>query len=172
MSKLWLIFSLICSFLLTSCGFQLRGQVNLSPPLHNIYIKTNDPYGQTANNLKQALEFSHVHVTDNPKDASVIFVILREETGQQLLSVGGTQQTRQYNIILTVTFQLTDREGKVLIPPQAITEMQPVTIQANQILAGSNEMNYLYQRTRLAIVYDIMNRLASDDVTRTLMKYS
>ena len=46
-----------------------------------------------------------------------------------------------------------------------MTETRALTIQADQILASSNEANNLYQQMRQAIVYDIMSRIASHDVT-------
>jgi outer membrane lipopolysaccharide assembly protein LptE/RlpB len=132
-------------------------------------LQTNDPYGQVTRNLKQSLKLSGVHFAPTPQTANVVLIIISEETSQQLLSVGGTQQTRQYNLTLTVTFELTNPAGKVIVSPQSISETQPATLQANQILAGSNEVNDLYQRMRLAIVYDIMNRLSSRDVSTALM---
>ncbi|MHB1949222.1 MAG: LPS-assembly lipoprotein LptE [Gammaproteobacteria bacterium] len=164
-----LVISLLLLIGLTSCGFHLRGEIPLAAPLHNLYLQTADPYGQLARNLKQYLKFSNVHLTATPQEASVIFAILKEDTGQQLLSVGGTQQTRQYNLILTVVFQLTDPKGNVLLPPQTITETRTIPIQSNQILAGSNEASNLYRQMRQGAVYDIMNLLSSQSVTDAVM---
>ena len=82
--------------------------------------------------------------------------------------MSGTQQTRQYNLILNVIFQVSDPRGKILIPPQNITETRSFTIKSDQILAGSNEANALYNQMRQAIVYDMMARLSSNEITRLL----
>lgn len=154
---------------LTSCGFHPRGAVPLAPPLHNMYLQTPDPYGQFARNLKQYLKSSGVHLTNTPQEATIILSILKEDTGQQLLSVGGTQQTRQYNLILTISFLLTDNKGTVLVPMQTISETRTIPIQSNQILGGSNEANNLYRQMRQAAVYDMMNRLASQNMTDAIV---
>ena len=86
------------------------------------------------------------------------------------MSVSATQLTRQYNLILSVTFQLLTPNGVVLTAPQPLTESRFVTIQSDQILGGSNEANSLYQQMRQAIAFDLMNRLASRDITLSLTK--
>lgn len=164
------IILIICCFSLMSCGFHLRGQSNLAPPLKRVYIQTKDPYGQLTVILKRYLKMSGVYLAADPADATTILDILSERESEQLQSVSGTQQTRQYNLILTVTFQITAPNGKAIIPPQIVSETRQLTIQANQILAGSNEEDNLYQQMRPSIVFDIMNRLSSQEMTRLFEK--
>ena len=106
--------------MLADCGFHLRGQEPLAPPLKKIYLQTDDPYGQLARNLRQYLKYSGAELTDSPKTAETVLVILREYNTEQLLSIGGTQQTRQYNITLTVNFEVTDPQGRTLVPPESL----------------------------------------------------
>lgn len=164
-----LIFTFLLSLMLTGCGFHLRGPLPLAPPLRNIYLQTQDPYGQLTRYLKQFLMHSDVQLVDKMEEASSVLVILSESTTQQLLSLSGTQQTRQYNLILSVSFQVNDPQGKVLVNPQVVTETRTLTIKADQILAGSNEANTLYSQMRQAIIYDIMSRLSSKDITSLLV---
>jgi LPS-assembly lipoprotein len=161
-------FLLSMTCLLSSCGFHLRGAVTLAQPLKTLYLRSQDPYGELSRNLKQNLKISGVHMVTSPEQATTILEIIHEEPSHQLLSVGGTQQTRQYNLILTVVFQITDNQGKILVPSQTVSESQALTVQANQELGGSNEENNLYRQMRRAIVYDIMNRLASDDIRKQI----
>jgi LPS-assembly lipoprotein len=160
---------LFCSTL-NACGFHPRGEIPLAPPLHNLYLKSVSPYDQLARNLRQALKQSGVHFASSQNNATVTLEILSETTGQQLLSVSGTQQTRQYNLILTVVYQLLDAKGRVLVAPQSVSETRTIPIQTNQILAGSNEANNLYRQMRFSIVYVILNRLASNDISYILTK--
>jgi LPS-assembly lipoprotein len=170
------IFYFLCilgaTWLLSSCGFHLRGPVELAPPFKRLYIESHDPYSELTRNLQQYFKTSHVYLADSPQAASGIFEIIQESTSQQLLSVGGTQQTRQYNLILSVTFQVTTPQGVVLIAPQTVSESQTLTVQADQILGGSNEQNNLYHQMRRAITYTIMNRLSSRAATESVMGIS
>lgn len=166
-----LLFILFFLLTLTGCGFQLRGATPLSPTLKKLYVQTANPYGQLARNLNDSLKGSGVQLTDSPHTANAILEILPENESQELLSVSGTQQTRQYNLVLTVSFRILDPQGKLLINTQTVSESRTFTALANQILGGTNEANTLYQQMRLSIVYDIMNRLGSRDITQLLTEH-
>ncbi|EKD74167.1 MAG: hypothetical protein ACD_45C00053G0004 [uncultured bacterium] len=163
------LLALLClAVCLTSCGFHLRGGTTLNPPLQKLYLKTADPYGQLANNLRNYLKVSGTPFVDSKEEATAILQILSENENQQLINVSSTQQTRQYNLILTVTFQITDPQGKILIPLQSLSESRAFTTVSDQILGGTNEQNALTQQMRKAIVFDIMNRLGSNDISTQL----
>jgi LPS-assembly lipoprotein len=164
-----LVIILFTMTLLASCGFHLRGEVPLAPPLKRMYLQSPDPYGELARNLRLGLTAAGVQLTDSASQAATVLEILNEKTTQQLLSVGGTQQTRQYNLLLSVTFQVHSPKGKVLIAPQTVTDTQALTVQADQILGGSNEQNNLYQQMRQDIVFTLLNRLASQTATAQVM---
>lgn len=164
--QLFLVFAVL---LLTSCGFHLRGSEPLAPPLHHMYLQTQDPYSQLARYLKQALKQSGVLLTETPQNASTVLEIIGERQVQQLLGVGGTQQTRVYSLTLTVSYQLNDSHGRPIGGVQIATENRTITIQANQILGGSNEESNLYQQMHRAIIFTIMRYLASENIANTLM---
>lgn len=155
---------------LTACGFHLQGETHLAAPLHRMYLRTPDPYGHLVQDLEQSLKMSNVQLVSSPDQATTVLSILKDSNSQVLLSVSGTQQTRQYNLITTVEFEITDSKGRVIINPQTFTESRAITIQSNQILGSSNEAVLYHQQMRRAIAYAIMNRLASQEVTHTLMK--
>ena len=154
--------------LLASCGFHLQGPTILAPRLHSLYLQSNDPYGVLSQQLKQSLSYSKVKLADNAAAADTTLTILSDNQDQQLLSVSGTQQTRQYRLIVTVVFELSDQKGQTILSPQVLTESRILTMQSSQILASSNESNLLYQQMRRALATTIMYRLASQEVTDLL----
>ncbi len=162
-----LLLAILC---LSACGFQLRGSVPLSPSLHKLYIQTENPYGTLTRNLHDYLQESGVEVTNSPENAFTVLHIISETQTQQLLSVSGLQQTRQYSLTLAVTFEVTTPKGTVLMPALTLTENRTLTTLSDLILAGTNEQNTLYQQMRQAIIYDMMNRLSSRDVAILLTK--
>jgi len=169
MRKLFLLFtSIFLIILLTSCGFHRRGSVTLAPPLQKLYLQISDPYSDLARNIRLYLKMSGVQLASKPSQATSILDILSENSSQQLLNISGTQATRQYNLILTVSYQITDSRGNILVETQTATETRPLTIDASQMLSGSNQSVSLYHQMRQAIVYDIMSRLASREITLSL----
>jgi len=168
MTKQLILFFLIS--LLTACGFHLRGQVQLSPRLHHLYLKALDPYGELARNVENSLKRSDVTLASSPAGASAILVLHREEAYQQLTSGNTTQQTRQYNLIITVQFEIQDNLGNAIIPVQTLSETRSITIQSSQILGTSNETSMMYNQMRTALAYAIMNRLGSTQISQMLEK--
>lgn len=165
---------IICLMLLaaavTGCGFHLQGNKVLAQPLQTMYIETPDPYGTLSHHLEQNLKLSHVTLVSSAKEAKTVLVILEDNNIQELLSVSGTQQTRQYALKVIVTFAVTDNSGRIIMPATTLTEQRYLTIQSNQIMGTSNESNLFYQQMRRTIAYSIMNRLASHEVTTMVYK--
>lgn len=103
------------SLLLTSCGFHLQGEKQLAAPLNRMYLQTPDPYGQLARSLRDYLKISRVQLVPK-EEASSILTVTQDDPSQELLSVSGTQQTRQYILRVTVTFEISNAQGVVLLP--------------------------------------------------------
>jgi len=114
------------------------------------------------------LKISKVQLVSSPSEASTILTILRDDTSQELLSVSGTQQTRQYNLKVTVAFEITDQKGRSIVSPQTLSESRTITVQSNQVLGSSNEANLFYQQMRRVLAHAIINRIASREVTSAI----
>ncbi|HLB43096.1 MAG TPA: LPS assembly lipoprotein LptE [Gammaproteobacteria bacterium] len=168
MTKIHIILILLPALLLSACGFHLQGKMQLASPLHRLYLQTNDPYGHLAINLRQYLKASTVRLVSLPSEANTILTILRDESSQELLSVSGTQQTRQYNLRVTVVFEISATNGLTMVSPQTLSETRTITVQSNQILGSSNEANLFYQQIRRTLALAIMTRLASKEVTQQI----
>lgn len=168
MKKYSLFFMLL--FMLTGCGFKLRDSFSFSSPIRHLYIETNTPYSLLTANLKQFFKRTSVHVTSSAKEADIILNILNEKETQPLISISSTQQTREYNLTVSITFQLKDRSGKIIVPQETMSESRTFTIQSSQILSGSNEAYGLYQQLWQALVYTVANRLASKEIAAQINK--
>ena len=164
-----LFFFIVACCSLAGCGFHQHGAVPLAAPLKTMYLQTDNPYGELARNLKQHLKMSGVHLVATPQAATSILNILNEVKSQNLVSINSSQQTRQYNLILTLIFEITDAKGRILIPPQAVSETRSLTLQSNQVLAGGNQASMLYYQMQRDIVYDVMTRLSSKEATKVLL---
>ncbi len=163
----WIITFTLTAFL-TSCGFHLRGTTPLAPQLQQVYLKTPNPYSDFSNNLRQYLKMSGVYLTKTQQMATVVLSILSENSVQQLLGVNGSQQTRQYQLTYSITFQLTTPNDVTITQPEIISESRTLPINSGAVLAGSNQAAALYQQMRRAVVFDVINRLSSQEITYKL----
>lgn len=170
MNKFRLLTALICcTLLLVSCtSFHLQQGMTLAAPIKRIYVQAPDPYGYLVRDLKQYLRMSKVEVVESAEQANVILDIQREDPSQDLLSVSGTQQTRQYRLGVTIIFVITDALGRAITHPQTLSESRIITMQSNQILGSSNEVNLFYQQIRRGLALAIMNCLASAEMTQEI----
>lgn len=169
MMRIFIYFFLCCS--LAACSFQLRNNVPLAPPLHQIYLETNDPYGSLARDIKQSLQTAHAQVAPIREEAETVLAILQDTRSNILLSVNATQQTRQYNLHLVVEFEVKDNKGNVIVPSQILTQDKPITIQANEVLGSSNELNLFYQQMQREIVNSMMYRLSSIEISALINEH-
>lgn len=159
-------FMIACSaFFLTACGFHLQGEIPLAKPLHSMYLQSNDPYGHLARDLRQYLKMSNVQLASSSSAAETSLIILEDEPSESLLSVSGTQITRQYLLKVTVVFEIIDKNGQTIVPPQTLAETRTITVQSSQILGSSNEANLYYQQMRSQLAYAVMSRIGSTEVT-------
>src|SRR3990167_2804544 len=156
--------------ILTGCGFHLRGEMPLAAPLHSLHIQAVNPYGTLVRNLEQSLKMSGTHLTDNANNAETVLIISHDSTFQELLSVGATQQTRQYRLTSVVTFEVADAHGRTIVPPQTLSDSRVITIQSNQILGSSNEANLYFQQMQRGLATSIMYRLSSKQITHDINK--
>lgn len=170
MKKVTLFFYFAACFFLTSCGFHLQGNLVLAPPMHRLYIQSPDPYSYLIRKIDEYLRISKVLRVSSPDQADVILTIISDDATQELLTVNGTNQTRQYNLQVIVTFMLSKADGAIILGPQTLSETRPLTVQANQILGSNNEANLFYQQMRRTIAYGIMNRISSREVTNLVNK--
>jgi len=159
------LFSLL---FLQGCGFHLRGPAVLAPALKKMYVQSFEPFSLLTSTLKIALKNAGVRIVENKQEADTVLSILQETPTQQLLSVGTTQQTRQYSLILSANYQISSPQDKPLLPLQTVVETRSLTLQANKILGTSNEQSDLYQQMRQSIAYDIIDRLSADETTAQL----
>ena len=156
--------------ILTGCGFHLRGEMPLATPLHSLHIQAVNPYGTLVRNLEQSLKMSGAHLTDNVKNAQTILIISHDTTSQELLSVGATQQTRQYKLSAVVAFEVADTHGRTIVPLQTLGDSRVITVQSNQILGSSNEANLYFQQMQRGLATSIMYRLSSNQITHEINK--
>lgn len=155
---------------MAACHLHLQGQKQLAKPLQTMYIQTPDPYGSLERHLKQTLKTSNVVLVASPEQASTILNVTQDHHSSHLLSVSGTQQTRQYSLVVTVSFTVTDKLGHDLVPTQTLKESRVITEQSNLILGSSNEANLFIEQMRRSLAQAIMNRLASKQITRLLLE--
>ena len=98
-----------CAWLLSACGFQLRGQASL--PFDSLYVV--GPAACSPSQIARAVRAgSQTRITDNPKDAQVTLEILAEQRERAILSLSSGGRVREITLTYRVTYRLYDQKKK------------------------------------------------------------
>jgi LPS-assembly lipoprotein len=140
-SKIILInFLFITVLLMAACGFQLRGMVTLPPQLQTVYLRYPPAQNKLGNILHSSLKSIGVKVADDPDQAPITLEILDETTSTVQLTVGTSQDTRDYRATLAASYQLRDNDGQVIYGPRSVSDQTTVTVLSNELIDSSNKL--------------------------------
>lgn len=150
------LFIALFALLLSACGFQLRGTVDM--PFDSVYIKSGrgTPIAQA---LARGISTgSHAKVVDKEENAQVVLNILSSSQEKRILSLGGGGKVREYQLIYRLSFNAT-RNGDEVIPAQQIELRRDMTYDDTQALAKQYEESMLYQNMQNDAIQQVLRRL-------------
>ena len=146
--------------LITSCGFQLRVAKNLPIEMDRTYISTEDEYSIFYRQLKKGLHERGVEVVESPVDATAVFNILQEDTGQRVLSVSGRNVVREYEVFYRIFYSIQTKD-KLIKSPQEEILTRDYTYDETLVLGKEREENLLREAIADDLVRIILMQLAS-----------
>lgn len=146
--------------LITSCGFQLRVAKNLPIEMDRTYISTEDEYSIFYRQLKKGLYERGVEVVESPVDATAVFNILQEDTGQRVLSVSGRNVVREYEVFYRIFYSIQTKD-KLIKSPQEEILTRDYTYDETLVLGKEREENLLREAIADDLVRIILMKLAS-----------
>jgi outer membrane lipopolysaccharide assembly protein LptE/RlpB len=155
---------------LGSCGFQIVKPVNLTGRLHEVVLISDNRYSDFNQELSKSLKGAGVArvlneismgtkaVDDN--SSTIVIEIIKDATGQDVLSVSATNTPTEYEVFYTV--QLKIRSGsKEILAPTEFALRREYSYAVNAALAKEHERATI----RAALAHDIselvLRRLAA-----------
>jgi len=156
------VFILLSLIMLTACGFKLRGDVELPPILQETYIESENPFTGMARALRVELEASGARIVESGEQATAVLKIVNEKSENRILSVGSTGKASEYELFDEVTFQLTDRNGKVLVKQQKLRIIRDLVFDENQLLGKVSESEQLHAQMRRSLARQIFTRINTE----------
>lgn len=143
---------------MVGCGFQLKGDVPL--PFASVSVSSAGA-SQVATRLKRDITNSVTKLVDVPKDADAQLNIAQERRERLILSLSGAGKVREYQLKLTVQYQVSDSKGKVNIPTSEIQLQRILTYDDSQIIAKQLEEAQLYQDMEKDAAAQILRRMTA-----------
>lgn len=163
MHKLNLTILFLLSGLIVSCGFQLRGNQDLSSVLPEVQVQGVNKHSELGRELIQALTTAKVNVSD---ESDTILNVTNNTISKRVLSLDSAGRANQYELSYQLSFSLVkmtndnSKQATVdLIPAQSITEKREYLFDANFVLAKTDEENRLNNDMRQAVILQLLRRL-------------
>ncbi|MFQ5643336.1 MAG: LPS assembly lipoprotein LptE [Thiogranum sp.] len=145
--------------LLSACGFRLRGDVELPPQLQETYLESNNPFTGMARSLRTELEAAGARIVDSREQATAVLRIVSERSENRILSVGSTGKASEYELFEEITFELADREGKVLVERQSLRMVRDLVFDEKELLGKVSESEQLHVQMRRSLARQIITRI-------------
>lgn len=156
--KLITPFLLLSYLIISSCGFQLRGNVSL-PEIYQIIYIDNKSNSNIATRLKEVLVENNIKLVNNEEDASSIIRIFSHHIERRAIAVRG-KEIKEYEVQLSISFSLHDNEGKQRGEQQTITNSRRYSFNNEQVLGSTNEELILLNEMKFDIVNKILRRIS------------
>lgn len=159
MTALRLTFLFLFASLLTGCGFQLRGNVELPANYQHMAIEGVSEYSALGLDLKRALRANGVDVVEATA-AQAILKLSQVDYQRRLLSVSAASgKTAEYELHYSLKMSVVDRQGKVLVPEQPLQQLRDYVFDQNNVLATDNQEGQLRKDMERDMVGQILRRL-------------
>jgi LPS-assembly lipoprotein len=150
---------IVVAMVLTSCGFQLRGQAAI--PYKSLFVETPG-YSAFANDLERAIRSgSATKIAQNRNDAEAVLKIIGESQDRYILSLSAGGKVREFELRYKVAYRLTDLAGNDLVPPGEISLRRDLTYDDTLVLAKEQEEALLYRDMKTDAVQQLLRRLAA-----------
>ncbi|WP_157994395.1 LPS-assembly lipoprotein LptE [Peristeroidobacter agariperforans] len=156
----WLLLSICLASLLAGCGWRLQGTTKLSPVMATTYVDTQDRYTDFNRALRESLEASGARLTNNENEATAVLKIIKDESGQRVLTVSGRNTPEEYEVFYTIEYSVNGRTEE-LIAPEKLELTRDYSYDETAVLAKQKEQSILREALARDLAGQVVRRLAA-----------
>lgn len=150
----------ILTTILSGCGFQLRGDIEVPEAASRLYIDTAN-YA-VEDEFTVLLLDAGVTVTESTDTADSVLKLQGEQYEKRTLSVDPTTgKGREFEVTYSITFSLRSVEGEVLIQRQSIELQRDYLFDVDQVIGKSQEEGLLQAEMRRDAIQQILRQIES-----------
>jgi len=130
-------FVLLCS----SCGYHLRGSVQLPEEMKNVYVQNASP--QLLAGFQQVLQYGDGRLVNSPAEAGIIVHVLNEEMRRNTLTLSAIGKSTEYELNYYLDVELLDAKGDVIMPKQNIQLRRDYFNRQINVIGKANEQTLI-----------------------------
>src|SRR5688572_24050307 len=143
---------------LSSCGFSLRGSAALPSELQTLQVQSADANSDIARELRRALRNNDVDVEDTEQNSGYSLQVGQEQNSERALSVNSQARAGEYQLTMSVPFQLLNA-GAIVMGPETITLERVYLADPENAAAKSDEAQLIQREMRRELALQILRRL-------------
>lgn len=161
--------SLCLSLLVSGCGFQLRGQLHLPESIKSLSIVSSSPYSPLNTALRNQLRGESVSfrkTNDKQADDSQYQLHILEYTqNRRVLTLGLGSAAAEYLLMDTVSFELKNSSGQVVMGPVTLNEQKIVGNDPNNVVGSEQETSIIRAEMLRTLAANIIRQLMHFDAS-------
>ena len=157
-SRLKCLLIFVVSLGLCSCGFHLRGSIELPPELSRIHVVGVSPYTEFGATLNQQLRANGIKIVD-AKQSTATLRITRKIGGRRVLSVDEDGKVLEYELYSIVSFEVKEKDKAILLANQTINLIRVLRYDINDVLGSAEEEKLLREDMEKDLVRLMIYRL-------------
>jgi LPS-assembly lipoprotein len=151
---------LLLAFILSACGFQLRG--NYSLPWETLAIVGLPENHELYYQIKRTIETSsHTKVVADAKQAQASLAVLQNLQHKSILSLSGKGLVREFQLTRTFMYRIQDAQSKEIIPPSQIVLQRDMGFDDERIFAKEAEEGMIWREMQQDLMQQLLRRLAA-----------
>lgn len=152
--------AVIAAAMTAGCGYRLEAPDALPVIMETTYVDSSNPYSTLSLTLDRRLRAAGVNVTNRRDDATAVLKLVRDDTGQRLLSVSADNVPQEYEVYYTVSYVLS-AEGEKRLEARPITVTRDYSYDETDVLGKRREEEAIRAALAEDLVRLMMRRLAS-----------
>jgi len=125
-----------------------------------IYVDADDRYTDFNRALRDRLRASGAKVTESATDATAVVRIIKDQSGQRVLSVSARNTPEEYEVFYSIQYSVTSG-GSELIAPQPLELTRDYSYDTTAVLAKQREQAILREALAQDLAGLVLRRLAS-----------
>ncbi|MEX2488039.1 MAG: LPS assembly lipoprotein LptE [Pseudomonadales bacterium] len=145
--------------LVSGCGFHLRGSQGMDLGVERIHVAGTDRHGEFVRELRRSLEVRDTTVVTGGEEAPYSLRVMGENTTRRSVATTSDITVSEYELRMTVEFELLDASGQQLIEPMEIVAERIYVFDRQSLAGSSQEEDLLKEEMRRDLVRQMIHRV-------------
>lgn len=147
---------LFMMLILTSCGYHLRGSLDLPAGMKVVYMEGGS--AQLQEQFKNTMEISSVPIASSPDKAGIIVKVFDEDSQRRVLSLDSGGSANYFELYYRLNYELLDAKNKVISERQSVEIKRDYYNNQLAVIAKENEESVIRDEMYRQAVRTIVNR--------------